>query len=88
MYDAFESLGIELARIGRSCRSFIKIMFYNRVDNFGRKEVLLQSDHKVFCIFMETVPCVVYFILFTKVFTIQTLYEYGEKLKKFVRSPV
>ena len=41
MYDGFGRLIIEFARVGRSCRSFIKIVLYNRIDNFGRKEVLL-----------------------------------------------
>ena len=41
MYDGFGRLIIEFARIGRSCRGFIKIVLYNRIDNFGRKEVLL-----------------------------------------------
>jgi len=68
VFSRFGMFSIEFAWIGRSCRSFIKIVLYNRIDNFGRKDVLLQSDYKAFNIFMKTVPRVVNFIInFVKV---------------------
>ena len=76
MYYGFPRPLIEFARIGRRCRNFIKIVLYNKINNSGRKEVLLQSDHKALN------------ILSTKVSTSPTLYECGEKLQKFMRSPV